>query len=548
MPVPASYNDITENIETRDHIGYVWYETNFFISKNWKNNRIFLRVGSATHSSIVWLNGKEITKHTGGFLPFEVEITDDVNFGQNHRLTIAVDNRLTWNNLPPGEIKSYNDENHPDGFKIQEYYFDFFNYSGLHRPVRLIAVPKTFIQDITAKTTIKKGFGIITYKILTNERKPLNSQVRLLDKFGKEVLKTTGLLGDIKVQKPNLWEWGNPYLYTLETKIFDDDNNLIDCYRLPIGIRTIKVTQNKFLLNGKPFYFKGFGKHEDSDIRGKGLDNAINVKDFNLLKWMGANSFRTSHYPYSEEIMNLADEEGFLIIDEVPAVGMNLWDHKKSVFNSNRVNQKTLNHHLQTIRELIQRDKNHPSVVMWSVANEATTYEKKALPYFKKVVEEVRKLDPTRPVTIVNSSSPDKCKVSHLFDVICINRYFGWYTDTGHLELIEHQIGLELDKWFKNFKKPILVTEYGADTIAGIHKNPPSVFSEEFQIEFLNAYNRVFDKKKFVIGEHIWCFADFVTKQGINRVMGNKKGVFTRQRDPKSAAFIIRKRWNEEKV
>ena len=120
------------------------------------------------------------------------------------------------------------------------------------------------------------------------------------------------------------------------------DKKLIDCYKLPIGIRTIKVTDKQFLINGKPFYFKGFGKHEDSEIRGKGYDEVIVIKDFNLLKWIGANSFRTSHYPYAEEILYLADREGIVIIDEVPAVGLNMWNKKEKIFTKRRAGKNYL--------------------------------------------------------------------------------------------------------------------------------------------------------------------------------------------------------------
>ena len=202
-----------------------------------------------------------------------------------------------------------------------------------------------------------------------------------------------------------------------------------------------------------------------------------------------------------------------------------------------------LEHHLQVTRELIERDKNHPCVVMWSVANEAVTYEDGALPYFERVAEEVRKLDTSRPVTIVESSFPVECRVAQLFDVICVNRYYSWYSDPGRLELIEYQVEKELRGWHERFGKPVIMSEYGADAIAGFHQDPPVMFSEEYQCELLRHYNNVLDKLDFVVGEHVWNFADFATKQGITRVIGNRKGVFTRQRQPKATAHLLRARW-----
>ena len=270
------------------------------------------------------------------------------------------------------------------------------------------------------------------------------------------------------------------------------------------------------------------------DIKGKGLDDAINARDFQLLKWIGANSFRTSHYPYSEEILNLADKLGFVVIDESPAVGLRTND-----FDS----KPLLNHHLEVMEKLVKRDKNHPSVVMWSLANEPLDYEENSVDYFTQVAEHTRKLDPERPMTIVSCSKPQLCKIAHLIDIICVNYYFSWYTTPGALEVLEHQLEHVLTKWNELYGKPIIMAEYGAGAIAGFHSTPPAMFTEEYQKELLNHHHKVFDKLDFVIGEHPWNFADFATRQNCIRVFGNRKGAFTRQRQPKAAAHLLRERW-----
>ncbi len=544
MPVPSSYNDITQDAGIRDHIGWVWYEKTLFVPERWADKRVVLHVGSATHHGTVFVNGKKIIEHKGGFLPFEADVSSVIKFGEENRVTIAVSNILDWSTHPVGEVKTFNDDRHPAGYKVLEHQFDFFNYSGLHRPVLLIATPKTYIDDVTVTTDIKGKDGIVNYDIVVAGGKA-KTQVQLVDEKGKKVGEAAGAKGKIVVKNAKLWQPGKAYLYTLQIKTVSSDGKSCDCYELPVGVRTVKVTGNKFLINGKPFYFKGFGKHEDADIRGKGFDNVINVKDFNLLKWIGANSFRTSHYPYAEEILNMADRLGIVVIDEAPAVGM-LYvadDPTKKVFTKERVGKAALKHHLEVMTELINRDKNHPCVVMWSVANEAATNEKSCKPYFEKVVAHTRKLDSTRPVTIVECiQSEDSC-VSHLSDVVCINYYLSWYSDPGHLELVELQVEQVLKQWYKKFGKPIIMSEYGADTIAGMHKDPPVMFSEEYQCKMLEAYHKAFDKTSFMMGEHVWNFADFLTKQGIRRIDGNKKGVFTRDRQPKAAAHLLRKRW-----
>ena len=329
------------------------------------------------------------------------------------------------------------------------------------------------------------------------------------------------------------------YLYELDITAGEDH------YTLPIGIRTVKMTNKQFLLNGKPVYLKGFGKHEDSDIKGKGLDDALNVRDFELLKWLGANSFRTSHYPYSEEIMQMADRQGFLIIDEVPAVGMNFFNNDE-VFTVGSVDDKTLKHHKDVLTELYERDKNHPCVIMWSVANEAQTKDENAVQYFTEIVTHVRNLDKTRPVVNVLYDTIEDDKVTHLFDAICLNRYYSWYYDMGNLKSVYPKLTAEFRAWHEKYNKPVMITEYGTDAISGLHKLPETIFSEEYQIEYYKENNRALDDCDFVIGEHLWAFADFMTSFGLRRFDGNKKGIFTRQRQPKSVAFVIKDRWSNK--
>lgn len=353
----------------------------------------------------------------------------------------------------------------------------------------------------------------------------------------------------IGINEVKLWEPLNSYLYTLKVELIKD-GQVVDVYEQPFGVRTVQVKDGKFLINNKPFYFKGFGKHEDTPIHGRGFDEAANVLDFRLMKWIGANSFRTSHYPYSEELMRLADKEGIVVIDETPAVGLHL--NFMMIFGGERkINTweklKTSEHHQDVIRELIARDKNHPCVVMWSIANEPASEEEGAYEYFKPLVDLAKEIDPQkRPVTIVThlGSTPDICKVAELVDVLALNRYYGWYVQGGDLEVAKIKLREEFNGWQKRCPgKPIIMTEYGADTVAGLHDVDPVMFTEEYQVEYLRANHEVFDEFDNFVGEQVWNFADFNTSQGIIRVQGNKKGIFTRDRKPKYAAHELRKRW-----
>ncbi len=542
MPVPASYNDVTQDMSLRDHVGSVWYETTFYIPRSWKGKRVSVRFGSVTHRGTVWVNGQYITEHTGGYMPFEGDISKAVDYGKENRITVRVDNRLDYRIMPPGEIENFSGDMYPEGYHRQLIRHDFFNYAGIHRPVIIYCTEQDYIEDITVHTDIDNGDGIVRYSIDICGAGEV--KVELKDKEGAVRAAAEGADGELRVCNPHLWDIGYGYLYQLHVMLIKN-GELTDEYHQPVGIRTFKVDGKQLLLNGRPIYLTGFGRHEDSDIRGKGLDNVLNVKDSNLMEWIGANSFRTSHYPYSEEIMDLADQQGVLVIDECTAVGINSWNANEIIFCPERVDKDALKHHKQVLSELIARDKNRPGVVIYSVANEAATHEEGAVPYFEEIIAHTRKLDPTRPVMIVQSSTPEECRVSHLADIIGVNRYYSWYSDSGELDLIERQTERDLRIWHERFNKPVMMTEFGADTTAGFHSDPPQMFSEEYQAEFVKRYFNVFDRLDFVVGEHIWNFADFNTKQGTTRVMGNKKGIFTRQRQPKLAAQIVRERWKK---
>ncbi|KAM3600858.1 uncharacterized protein V6R79_003814 [Siganus canaliculatus] len=549
MPVPASYNDITQDSALRDFVGWVWYEREVVVPARWVADggmRVVLRVGSAHYNSVVWVNGVKVTEHEGGHLPFEAEIGAVVRKDPSVpcRITIAVNNTLTLETLPPGTISYFDDHTrYPDGFFVQSYSFDFFNYAGLHRPVLLYTTPQAYVDDITVVTDFVDNTGLIKYKVSVQGATTATVKVTLTDKDGRTVASSSDPSGVLKLVDVKLW-WPylmheNPgYLYSMEVHLMatNERGTSEDVYTLPVGVRRVNVTSTQFLINNKPFYFHGVNKHEDSDIRGKGLDWALIAKDFNLLKWLGANSFRTSHYPYAEEILQLCDRYGIVVIDECPGVGIK---DIRSFGNA------SLKHHLVVMEELVRRDKNHPSVVMWSVANEPASEMHPADYYFKTVIQHTRALDPTRPVTFVTDSNYARDKGAPYVDVICVNSYFSWYHDPGHLEVIPMQLNTQFENWYGKYQKPIIQSEYGADAVPGLHSDPPMMFSEEYQNALLRSYHSVLDQKRkqYVIGELIWNFADFMTSQGVLRVMGNKKGVFTRQRQPKAAAFILKERY-----
>ncbi|MFR8867489.1 MAG: beta-glucuronidase [Lachnospiraceae bacterium] len=550
IPVPASFQDFYTEKDIREYTGDFWYETDFFVPGEWEGREILLRFGAATHRASVYVNGILITEHEGGFLPFSAKVTTVVRYDSYNKVVVKVNNELNCTNLPCGETITL-----PNGKKMSKPYFDFFNYAGLQRSVYLLALPGESIVDFDLDYAIHGKNAEVSYQIRTNGEHAV--QLALFDAKGHCVAQKDGKEGVLYVENARLWQVRNAYLYRLRIRIMDGEE-LIDEYEQEIGIRTVKVEGMDILINGEPVYLRGFGKHEDSDIVGRGFNIGIMKRDFELMKWIGANSFRTSHYPYSEEIYQMADREGFLIIDEVPAVGMfqslmNFMEAstgKQTAFFKKETTPVLLKAHLRAIEEMIARDKNHPSVVAWSLLNEPETTNEAAVPYFKEVFDLANKLDmQKRPRTfaLIMNSLPDTCKCYQFSDIIALNRYYGWYMKGGYeISVAEELFRKEMNAWKeKKLNKPFIFTEYGADTLASEHKLPSVMWSQEYQDEYLKMTHEVFDSYDFIKGEQIWNFADFQTTEGIMRVNGNKKGVFTRQRQPKDIAYKLKERWEK---
>lgn len=545
VPVPSSYNDVFVDAEIRDHVGVVWYQRTVIAPRSWAGRRIVLRFDAVTHAGTVYVGDRRVAHHEGGYTPFEVDVSDLLVPGEEILVTVAVDNRLSTATIPPGEVSTDS-----DGRQKQLYRHDFFNYSGLHRSVHLYSTPRSHVRDITVVTSLDAGGSAsVAYEVDVDGAGEVS--VALRDEEGREVATAASASGALTVERPVLWRPGAAYLYDLIVKVSAPDGD-DDEYTLPVGIRTVEVRGQEFLINGEPFYFTGFGKHEDAPFRGKGHDDVLLVHDFALLDWIGANSFRTAHYPYAEEVLDYADRHGIVVIDETAAVGLNInmvagltGGATSPTFSPETMNDITQRAHADGIRELIARDKNHPSVVLWCIANEPASSEEGSREYFAPLVELTRELDPTRPVTFANQGAArfDNDRIVDLFDVICLNRYFGWYEQHGDLAAAERALEEELTGWAAMHDKPIIMAEYGVDTYAGLHQALATPWSEEYQVEFLAMYHRVFDRIPAVVGEQIWNFADFQTKSGIIRVDGNKKGVFTRDRHPKSVARELRSRW-----
>jgi beta-glucuronidase len=568
IAVPCSWNELFD--DARDYLGLAWYLHHTWIPRRWQGGRVFVRVGSANYAAKVWVNGRLATQHLGGHLPFAADITDLVAWDRPNAIAIAVENKQLPERVPAGPSPAGGGIGGLTGAYPATTY-DFFPFAGLHRQVVLYSVPATSIDNVRVITDIEGSDGVVRVHVdASGASGGYNGRgtLRLNDSDTPLTFRAGAAEATVRVPSARLWHPGDPHLYPL-TITLDSGNakaggiktgaattsagtagsaaSVSDAYTLDIGIRTIAVRGDQLLLNGQPIVLKGFGKHEDFAINGRGLNIPLLIRDGELLKWVGANSYRTSHYPYSEEAMTLADRLGFLVIDEIPAVSLNFNDTED-------LTAQRLTQCLQQIEELVERDRNHPSVIMWCVANEpmaGTPLRGGAPPaavnagvtFFKRLYERTRELDPSRPITLVGvQAGPPEWLA--IFDVVSINRYYGWYSQGARLDQAADALGRELDELHKQFGKPIILTEFGADTVAGTHSQPEEMWSEEYQVEFLRRYLDAAASRPYMAGMHVWNFADFKTGQGIIRMSGlNLKGVFTRDRRPKMAAHFLRSRW-----
>lgn len=546
IAVPSSWNDLFD--DAADYLGPAWYFREAWIPDAWRGRRIFLYFGSVNYAAQVWVNGVPVGSHLGGHLPFAFDLTSHIAWDRPNTFAVRVENIQTATRVPPGG----GGPGFFTGYPATHY--DFFPYAGIERQVQLVALPEDHIEDITVVTKIEGSTGMISVKAQASDRWSGAGRVQ----FGRGGASTHAPLDfrngaaetTLRVPGAVFWSPETPLLYPLEVAL-EAHGTSLDSYHLDIGIRTIEVRGpmgEDFLLNGKPIFLKGFSRHEDFPLSGRGLNLPVSVRDAELLKWVGANSFRTSHYPYSPECMELADRYGFLVIDEIPAVGMSFSDGEANI-------QTRLEQCFRDIDDLVFRDKNHPSVIAWSVANEpgpggqpgrGTSHQgavAAGTAFFTKLLGRAREID-GRPATFTTVED-GPLEWTALCDFACLNAYFGWYSLGGRLDEAAKAFGKYLDHVHEVLRKPIVITECGAEAIPGDHDDPPRMWSEEYQVEFLRHYLEVVGKRPYMAGFHVWNLHDFKTPQSIIRALSeNNKGVFTRDRRPKMGAHFLRSRWN----
>jgi beta-glucuronidase len=531
IAVPGSWNEQLAEKGWMDHVGPAWYRTSAVAPDA---ARRVLRFGSADYFASVWVNGVHAGDSAAPMLPFAIDVTHLTRAGEAFDLVVRITNALPENG--PTQRVTMADYA-ADGRMRDEYLpavrFDFFPFGGLNRPVHLLGLPDRMIEAVRVDTAIDGATGRVTVAIYAPDGLTFRAQMG-----GAIVEARVGDTARIAVPQCRFWGPADPHLYTLDVTLLDEAGEPVDRVRERIGVREVRVEGARLLLNGEPVTLKGFGKHEDSAVHGRGLNLPLLVKDFALLDWIGANSVRTAHYPYAEEFLDMADEAGVLVIDEAFSINLDF----------RRADAATLAAHKAEIAQLIARDRNRPCVIAWSLANEPgylaePIYREASAPYWAELFAHARALDPTRPLTHANVAYAglDDPAFDH-GDFLSINRYHGWYGAPGQIDRAIAMLRADFDA-LAGRGKPIFVSEFGADAVAGMHATHDQLFTEEYQADLIAAFWQAIEAHPSVIGGHVWNFADFRTAQHSRRVVHNRKGVFTRARDPKRAAWTLRDLW-----
>ncbi len=506
LNVPGDWN--TQREALMFYEGPVWYRREFRYQKR-ANTRVFVYFGAANYQTTVYLNGEKLGEHEGGFTPFNFEATGNLRDGDNS-LIVEVSNVRRADAVP--------------GLK-----FDWWNYGGITRDVRLVEVPTVFVQDYSIQLARGSLNEIAGWVQLNGAQSPEKITIEIPEARVHETV-TTNADGRAAFQfaaKLDLWSPSHPKLYDV---VF---TGAADTIHDQIGFRTIEVQGANILLNGKPIFLRGINMHEEAPFR---EGRAFSPEDAQtLLGWvkeLGCNFVRFAHYPHNENEIRLADRMGLMVWSEIPVY----WDVDWK-------NPATLENAEAQLRDMIARDHNRAAVVMWSMSNE-TPVKPERLTFLKQLAQDARDLDSTRLITSAMNRT-DKTgsdlrtlsdPLGDVLDVLGLNEYMGWYESS--LEDIDKM------QWKSNWNKPLIVSEFGGGAPFGRHGGADEVWTEEFQDNLYQHQLGMLEKIPNLAGLTPWVLMDF--RSPLRVLPGvqdyhNRKGLISNRGQHKLAFYTLQK-------
>ena len=477
--------------------GAAWYTRHFEWQSDAVGERVVLNIGAANYTAMVFLNGQYIGGHRGGSTPFTLEVTDALQNGSN-RLQIMVENRRS-------------------AVRVPMHHFDWFNYGGLYRDVSLMRLPPLAIRQTVAH--LDADGETIAFRITLDADADAAGRFRIPALGIDQSFPISRGFGEGRAPfHGQCWSPDHPACYDV---IFEAGD---DVFRERIGFRTITTQGVNILLNGQTIWLKGVCVHEDDRTLGKVSTEEDVRRRFRHLKELGANFCRLAHYPHHEHVARIADEEGVLLWAEIPVYWAIAFD-----------NPDTLADAENQLRELIARDINRASIILWGVGNENADTNAR-LAFMSRLAKVAKELDPSRLVSAACLINRDtftiEDRLSAHLDVIGLNEYFGWYEPDFS----------GLDRLLSNSSpdKPVVISETGADALPGYHASGRVLFSEDWQAEFYRQQIKRLVGTPYISGIAAWLLYDFRTERrqtGFQRGW-NRKGLIAEDKVTKKQAFF----------
>ncbi|BAX78438.1 glycoside hydrolase family 2 protein [Labilibaculum antarcticum] len=514
--VPGDWNSQKEKLFYYE--GSLWYKKSFDLPDYNPEKRYFLHFGAVNYRADVYVNGKKLGMHKGGFTPFNFEMSHLVKQKDNF-VIVRVDNKRAADEVPTLNT-------------------DWWNYGGITRDVTIYELNKTFIQDYSLQLA-KDNAGIMTGYFQLDGAGKSNSKVNVsIPELKIEKSFTTDENGYLKFQFPvkklKFWSDKSPKLYHVEFSTEDDQ--LSD----EIGFRTIATKGSDILLNGEVVFLKGICMHEENVMRG---GRAHSMEDAQmLLNWtkeLGCNFVRLAHYPHNENMLRLADKMGILVWEENPVYWTIQWENLETYANAE--NQ---------LKEVISRDKNRASVIIWSMANETPQTDARFV-FLSNLAKTARSIDNTRLISAALEDHGKKGeqntmivedKFAEVVDVLSFNQYYGWYG--GEVDNIKNI------RWEVDLDKPIIISEFGAGALQGFHADSLTRWSEEFQELLYKETLPTLDKIPQLSGITPWILADFRSPRRMlipYQDGWNRKGLISETGNRKKAFYTLQEFYRNKK-
>jgi beta-glucuronidase len=511
LEVPGDWNTQRESLLYYE--GTLWYRTTFDDPRSGPATRLFVHFGAANYEARVWLNGRYLGSHEGGFTPFDFEVTQVLKPTGNS-LVVLVDDTRRREQVPTLDT-------------------DWWNYGGITRSVDLVEVPETFVADYAVQ--LEKGsLDHVKGWVTLDGPKAAGATVTVrIPEAGVDQKAVTDAAGKAEISfaaRLSLWSPESPKLYDVEVA------GAGDTVTEPIGFRSVEVRGGDILLNGKPVFLRGVSAHEEAPMRSGRAWSAEDART--LLGWvkeLHGNFVRLAHYPHNEHMTREADRMGILVWSEVPVYWVIAWDSEAALASARR-----------QITENIARDKNRASVILWSAGNETPISDARNT-FIRSLIALIRSLDPTRLVTAALERHYENPTTQLIddplgedLDVVGVNEYVGWYDG-----LPEKCDGLQ---WKTRYAKPHVVSEFGAGARAGLHGRPDERWTEEYQESLYRHQVAMLKRIPFLRGTTPWILMDFRSPHRVLPFIQdgwNRKGLVSDRGQKKKAFFVLRDWYRE---